>query len=287
MRIAVRPCHTVPPHQQVPSAWTRLDHPLRGLAASPKDTSTWFSTTSFRISQPAAASCSGEATCVATVALDHLGQAGAPERTQRRPDLHAAGAPRQLRREVGRVALGAGRRQVLRGDRHGRRQRTGFAHEGEAAVVGHVEPLVRVGRPRVRLLHAARPGGASCGAAAAHRPKAPSTCTQAPGVPRAGDRSRANGSNAPVLTLPACRQTIVGPERRGNRSARIAALPVHRHAHDAIARPSPSSPSDLTSVGMRLLAHDHGDAAAHRTARPPRRSSRRAPAPRAAPPRAR
>src|SRR5207244_13196537 len=55
MRIAVRPCHTVPPHQHVPSSWipaiTR-----RVVSGEPNDTSTWLSTTSFRTSKPAAES---------------------------------------------------------------------------------------------------------------------------------------------------------------------------------------------------------------------------------------
>jgi hypothetical protein len=54
MRIAVWPCQTVPPHQQVPSRWipaiTR-----RVRSGSPKDTSTWFSTTSFSTRYRAAA----------------------------------------------------------------------------------------------------------------------------------------------------------------------------------------------------------------------------------------
>src|SRR5436190_1723717 len=59
MRMAVCPCQIVPPHQQVPSAWiaaiTRLV-----VSASPNDTSTWLSTTSFSTLQPAAASPSAK-----------------------------------------------------------------------------------------------------------------------------------------------------------------------------------------------------------------------------------
>ena len=51
MRIAVRPCHSVGPHQQVPSCCTR-SITVFVRAASPKETRTWFSTTSFRISHP-------------------------------------------------------------------------------------------------------------------------------------------------------------------------------------------------------------------------------------------
>src|SRR5436853_139332 len=51
MRIAVWPCQSVPPHQQVPSLWTRAIT-SRVRSALPKDTSTWFSTTSFSIRCP-------------------------------------------------------------------------------------------------------------------------------------------------------------------------------------------------------------------------------------------
>src|SRR5215510_5320876 len=53
MRIAARPCHTVPPHQQVPSAWI-ASITRRVVSSSPKETSAWLSTTSFSISYPAA-----------------------------------------------------------------------------------------------------------------------------------------------------------------------------------------------------------------------------------------
>ena len=52
MRMAARPCQTVPPHQQVPSDWipemTRFV-----ISASPKATSTWLRTTSLSTSYPA------------------------------------------------------------------------------------------------------------------------------------------------------------------------------------------------------------------------------------------
>ncbi len=46
------------------------------------------------------------------------------------------------------------------------------------------------------------------GEAAAHNPKAPSTCTQAP-CRWAKAMASSNGSYAPLCTLPACRQTMV------------------------------------------------------------------------------
>src|SRR6266498_435555 len=50
--IAVIPFHTVPPHQQVPSSWIFLMI-LFVRSASPKETSTWLSITSFKIRNPA------------------------------------------------------------------------------------------------------------------------------------------------------------------------------------------------------------------------------------------
>src|SRR3546814_6191909 len=55
IRIAARPFQVVPPHQQVPSSWiAAMTRCVR--ASSPKATTTWFSTTSLRISAPPALS---------------------------------------------------------------------------------------------------------------------------------------------------------------------------------------------------------------------------------------
>ncbi len=59
-RIAAAPCHVVPPNQQVPSCWTRVmtawvNAPASPPAAGRKRTSTWFKTTSLRISAPGTA----------------------------------------------------------------------------------------------------------------------------------------------------------------------------------------------------------------------------------------
>jgi hypothetical protein len=51
MRMAWRPCHTVPPHQHVPSSW--MPAIARAVTSgAPNDTSTWVKTTSFRIFEP-------------------------------------------------------------------------------------------------------------------------------------------------------------------------------------------------------------------------------------------
>src|ERR671917_2513878 len=53
--------------------------------------------------------------------------------------------------------------------------------------------------------------GRDFGLAAAHIPNAPSTWTQAP-ASWAESQIFASGSIAPVLTLPACAHTMVGPD---------------------------------------------------------------------------
>ena len=51
--IAVWPCQTVPPHQQVPSAWIS-EITRRVSSGLPNETSTWFKTTSLSTAKPAA-----------------------------------------------------------------------------------------------------------------------------------------------------------------------------------------------------------------------------------------
>ena len=122
--------------------------------------------------------------------LDEVGDAGAAELAQRRPDGEAASAPRGVGDEVAEgVVVAAGAGEVRRGVGHRAAVHRGVRDDRQPAVVGDVEPLVRVGRPRVGAstpaTRCARPG-----AAAAHSPKAPSTCTQAPASLPAGWRGR-------------------------------------------------------------------------------------------------
>ena len=114
----------------------------------------------------------------------------------------------------------------------------GSRDERQAAVVGHVEPLVRVGRPRVGALDA----GDEVRAAPARPPPTGRRRRRRAATRRARGRPPAiasSGSNAPVFTLPACAQTIVGPSPRSSAAssapARIRALPVGGHAHDGAA----------------------------------------------------
>ena len=77
---------------------------------------------------------------------DHLGHAAATECLQRRPDLDTSCAARQLGRVVCWLPPFT-RRQIRSRDRHRGTERRLIAHEGDAAVVGNVQPLVRVGCP--------------------------------------------------------------------------------------------------------------------------------------------
>src|ERR1019366_5192321 len=92
IRMAVRPCHVVGPHQQVPSRWMR-SITRRVVSASPNETSTWLRTTSLKNLATGGAQSAGEAPSVGAGAIDHLRQPALPERTESRPNLHAASAP--------------------------------------------------------------------------------------------------------------------------------------------------------------------------------------------------
>ena len=110
-------------------------------------------TSARRSSCGAASTRSARCRASAEVALHHRAVAVAAVGAQRRPDRQRAGAPRVLgRQEAGVGARVVGRREVGRADVEGPRQPAGVAHEREAAVVGHVQPLVPVAGDRVRAL---------------------------------------------------------------------------------------------------------------------------------------
>ena len=98
---------------------------------------------------------------------------------------------------------------------------------------------------------------ARSGAAAAQRPKAPSTWTQAPAA-WAGRQISPTGSKAPVFTLPACTQTIVGPEIAGSASARIRPWPSTGHPDRAPAAEAEQA-ERLDQRRMGFVADDHRD----------------------------
>ena len=113
---------------------------------------------------------------------------------------------------------------------------------------------MRVGRPRVRPGDAVHLRGGA-GEAAAQSPNAPSTCTQAPWS-LAQATSGPNGSLAPLLTLPACRQTIAGPSSAGRSGGDDAALTVRGQGDDPVAAEADQA-EGLADGGVRLGAgHD-------------------------------
>ncbi len=117
MRIAAWPCHSVPPHQQVPSRCTSAMM-RRVVSASPKETMTWFSVTSFSTANPAL----------------------------RKPSAkRAARGFRGILPGLAMLAHG----KVGRADGHGRAQMFGVADDGETGIVRHVQPLVAVRGPGV------------------------------------------------------------------------------------------------------------------------------------------
>ena len=91
MRIAGRPCQTVVPHQQVPSAWiASITRRLR--AASPTLTITWFSTTSVQHVMSRCTQPRRKPLRVPHAAADRPGHAGPAQGPERRLHLHAPGA---------------------------------------------------------------------------------------------------------------------------------------------------------------------------------------------------
>ena len=113
--------------------------------------------------------------------LDEVGDPRAPELADRRPHGYRPCAARELGAVAHRVAddVLLGHVEVRRRVLHRRLVVVRVGAERDPAVVGHVQPLVRVGRPRVRASWPAT-RCASDGLAAAHRPNAPSTWTHAP-----------------------------------------------------------------------------------------------------------
>ena len=110
----------------------------------------------------------GEPPRMRTGSLDEVGDPRAPELADRRPHGYRPCAARELgavsHRVADRVLLGhvEVRRRVL----HRRLVVVRVRAERDPAVVGHVEPLVRVGRPRIRPLVAGdevRERGGGCG----------------------------------------------------------------------------------------------------------------------------
>ena len=170
--------------------------------------------------------------------------------------------PRARRDISGENASGARfspARQVARGDAHRPLQRRRVAHDRQPAVVGHLQPLVRVRRPAVgrrRARRSAPPAPAPPAPRARrrrrHAPRRPS--------PAPAGSARRRGRTPRCSTFPACRQTTTGPSSPASTAAsasgRIrpcasAAATCTRSA------PKPSSRRLRIDRGMRLAADHH------------------------------
>ena len=147
---------------------------------------------------------------------------GAAERAQHGPNLHAARAAREL----GRMRSGLAHHAVgqVRG-RHAHRgaQRLGVAHEGQPAVVGHVEPLV--GRPRIGGADAAH----QMGPLRRHRrPEAERAIDVSSRLRAPGRRSARWGRRRPCSHCRPARRRWSDPNRR-HRVGAHPALTIGRH----------------------------------------------------------
>ena len=100
MRMAVWPCQTVPPHQQVPSAWIAAITRLRGVGIAERHQHLVQHHVVQHLGSRPPRSPSAKRVRVPAAALDQVGQPAAAQRAQRRPDLDAARAPRKLGRVI-------------------------------------------------------------------------------------------------------------------------------------------------------------------------------------------
>ena len=198
-------------------------------------------------------------------------RARSAERAQRRVDRETARAARELGHPVDLVAHARAPSSWIRYDGARPSSRRGATPGARRTTspesYGTLSHLWRPSStsPRARR----RDEVASPGRAAAQSPNAPSTCSHAP-APRQRRRSRANGSNAPVFTSPACAQTIVGPSSRRAPAQRVRDASVPGRRRRRARRAEPEQAQRAVDRHVALLADEH----AHRAAR---RSARRAP----------
>ena len=150
----------------------------------------------------------GEGARVPAHPVDHLGDARASRGAQRRPHGHPAGTAGHLRDPVHRVARGV-RDEVVALRTRRRVQRRRVADRDDAAVVGHVQRLVRVGRPGVGELDA------RCQVAVRRARRLPTTRTRRRRAPRRRARARRGctprtGRTRRSAGCPPAAATIVG-----------------------------------------------------------------------------
>ncbi len=104
MRIAARPCHTVPPHQQVPSACTARDHAPGACVVAERDQHLVGDDVVQHLVAGGAQALGEAVARGGSVRSTRSATPGAAEGAQRRPDLDAARPPRHLRHVVVRLA---------------------------------------------------------------------------------------------------------------------------------------------------------------------------------------
>ena len=179
-RIAERPSQTVPLSHASPPRWTCGEQRIRGRVVS-KRKSTWFRTTSFSDLQPgsaaiAAANCAGASAGASTSPRRRIARA-----TQRGVDRESPRAARELGRPVHRVAcrarsrargIGRAGSSPLGAPPGGRQNARPLSYGTLSHLCASVAQESACSAPAVRWR--------SAGEAAAHRPNAPSTCSQAP-----------------------------------------------------------------------------------------------------------
>ena len=249
--MAAIPCQVVPPSQHVPSAWTAAMTARVNASASPppagsKRTRTWLRTTSLRIVTPGASRRpSAIRRARAQLRSRSSARPDAAQRPQRGVDGEPAGPPRRLGHPVVGIALAArgldvvGRTQGHRGVVGGR-----VPHDDDPGVVGHVEPLVGIGRPRVGLGEPvdpiAQPGGRG-------RPQAECAVHVQPGV-RTGPHGRRDlderieGARVHVAGLGAHDRRVPGSRPASRAGRPRASGPVRRSARGGPALgPGPAS----------------------------------------------
>ena len=200
IRIARRPCQMVPPIHASPLACTRSI--TASVSSSvPKDTSTWLSAGRTQHLSARVGECCREALGVSTALFDRRGDAVTAEGRKDRPHGDRPGRLRHLESEVHRTAAAVA---ACVGGVHAHRcaERGRVGDGDDAAVVGGVQPLVTVGRPRVGEFDAGRAGGDVPGR------RSPTVRTRRRRAPTTTSRSSRsmiapNGSLWPVFTLPA------------------------------------------------------------------------------------
>jgi hypothetical protein len=186
---------------------------------------------------------------------DQVGHARAAERAEHGPHLDLPGPLGGRRRVMHGLEAGAGR-QVTGDRRETPAQILRPPDQGDAAVVGHVEPLVRVGGPRVCALKA---GGQVGPARVGQGPQSEGAVDVHPRTPLPGPRHDVREGierarvHLPGLSAYHRRSRHVRRETRGPHPP----LVVGRDAADSLS-PQPDQSQGPDQRGVGVLPDDHG-----------------------------